>query len=236
MVKMTKEEFIVALNNLNIHLTKEALDALEIYASFLLEYNEHTNLTAIKTMSDIYLKHFYDSLTISKLANFTSGKLLDVGTGAGFPGMVLAICFPNIQVDLLDSNNKKIKFLEELIKKLNLTNVQTIYSRAEDYTRVNREKYDYVTSRAVADLRVLLELNIPSLKINGEFLVMKGNIDEELKLSQNALEKLFCTITKQEEFTLPFNSGTRNIMVIKKNKETPSIYPRNYDKIKKRPL
>ncbi len=233
---MTKEEFIVALNNLNIHLTKEALDALEIYASFLLEYNEHTNLTAIKTMSDVYLKHFYDSLTISKLANFTSGKLLDVGTGAGFPGMVLAICFPNLQVDLLDSNNKKIKFLEELIKKLNLTNVQTIYSRAEDYTKVNREKYDYVTSRAVADLRVLLELNIPSLKINGEFLVMKGNIDEELKLSQNALEKLFCTITKKEEFTLPFNSGTRNIMVIKKNKETPSIYPRNYDKIKKRPL
>ncbi len=233
---MTKEEFIVALNNINIHLTKEAEDALEIYASFLLEYNEHTNLTAIKTMSDIYLKHFYDSLTISKLVDFNNGKLLDVGTGAGFPGMVLAICFPNLQVDLLDSNNKKIKFLEELIKKLNLTNVQTVYSRAEDYTRVNREKYDYVTSRAVADLRVLLELNIPSLKINGEFLVMKGNIDEELKLSQNALEKLFCTITKKEEFTLPFNSGTRNIMVIKKNKETPSIYPRNYDKIKKRPL
>ena len=233
---MTKEEFIVALNNINIHLTKEAEDALEIYASFLLEYNEHTNLTAIKTMSDIYLKHFYDSLTISKLVDFNNAKLLDVGTGAGFPGMVLAICFPNLQVDLLDSNNKKIKFLEELIKKLNLTNVQTVYSRAEDYTRVNREKYDYVTSRAVADLRVLLELNIPSLKINGEFLVMKGNIDEELKLSQNAIKKLFCTITKKEEFTLPFNSGTRNIMIIKKTKETPSIYPRNYDKIKKRPL
>lgn len=233
---MTKEEFIVALNNLNIHLTKEAEDALEIYASFLLEYNEHTNLTAIKTMSDIYLKHFYDSLTISKLVDFNNGKLLDVGTGAGFPGMVLAICFPNLQVDLLDSNNKKIKFLEELIKKLNLTNVQTVYSRAEDYTRVNREKYDYVTSRAVADLRVLLELNIPSLKINGEFLVMKGNIDEELKLSQNAIKKLFCTITKKEEFTLPFNSGTRNIMIIKKTKETPAIYPRNYDKIKKKPL
>ncbi len=233
---MTKEEFIVALNNINIHLTKEAEDALEIYASFLLEYNEHTNLTAIKTMSDIYLKHFYDSLTISKLVDFNNGKLLDVGTGAGFPGMVLAICFPNLQVDLLDSNNKKIKFLEELIKKLNLTNVQTVYSRAEDYTRVNREKYDYVTSRAVADLRVLLELNIPSLKINGEFLVMKGNIDEELKLSQNAIKKLFCTITKKEEFTLPFNSGTRNIMIIKKTKETPAIYPRNYDKIKKRPL
>lgn len=233
---MTKEEFIVALNNINIRLTKEAEDALEIYASFLLEYNEHTNLTAIKTMSEIYLKHFYDSLTISKLVDFNNGKLLDVGTGAGFPGMVLAICFPNLQVDLLDSNNKKIKFLEELIKKLNLTNVQTVYSRAEDYTRVNREKYDYVTSRAVADLRVLLELNIPSLKINGEFLVMKGNIDEELKLSQNAIKKLFCTITKKEEFTLPFNSGTRNIMIIKKTKETPSIYPRNYDKIKKRPL
>ena len=233
---MTKEEFIIALNNINIHLTKEAEDALEIYASFLLEYNEHTNLTAIKTMSDIYLKHFYDSLTISKLVDFNNGKLLDVGTGAGFPGMVLAVCFPNLQVDLLDSNNKKIKFLEELIKKLNLTNVQTVYSRAEDYTRVNREKYDYVTSRAVADLRVLLELNIPSLKINGEFLVMKGNIDEELKLSQNAIKKLFCTITKKEEFTLPFNSGTRNIMIIKKTKETPAIYPRNYDKIKKRPL
>lgn len=233
---MTKEEFIVALNNINIHLTKEAEDALEIYASFLLKYNEHTNLTAIKTMSEIYLKHFYDSLTISKLVDFNNGKLLDVGTGAGFPGMVLAVCFPNLQVDLLDSNNKKIKFLEELIKKLNLTNVQTVYSRAEDYTRVNREKYDYVTSRAVADLRVLLELNIPSLKINGEFLVMKGNIDEELKLSQNAIKKLFCTITKKEEFTLPFNSGTRNIMIIKKTKETPAIYPRNYDKIKKRPL
>ena len=115
---MTKEEFIVALNNINIHLTKEAEDALEIYASFLLKYNEHTNLTAIKTMSEIYLKHFYDSLTISKLVDFNNGKLLDVGTGAGFPGMVLAICFPNLQVDLLDSNNKKIKFLEELIKKL----------------------------------------------------------------------------------------------------------------------
>ena len=233
---MNKNVFYEKVAELNIELTEEMKEELEKYADFLLEYNTHTNLTAIKTKEEVYLKHFYDSMTLSKIADLTEGTLLDIGTGAGFPGLVLAIIYPNLQVSLLDSNNKKIKFLEETIALLNLKNVKIIYRRAEDYTQKIREQYDYVTSRAVAELRILLELNIPALKVNGSFLVMKGNAEEEIKSSENALEKLNAKIETQEEFELPLNGGHRTLLKIKKLKETNTMYPRSYDKIKKKPL
>ena len=178
---MTENEFLNELTKLNINLTTEQQEKLKNYAEFLLSYNEHTNLTAIKNIDEVYLKHFYDSLTLSKIANFTNESLLDIGTGAGFPGLVLAIVYPNLQVTLLDSNNKKIKFLQECLSKLNLKNVTLVQERAEVYTKNNREKFDYVTSRAVAELRILLELGIPSLKVNGHFLIMKANLSYQKK-------------------------------------------------------
>ena len=234
---MKENEFINELTKLNINLTREQLEQLKTYANFLLSYNEHTNLTAIKTLDEVYLKHFYDSLTLSKVTNFTNESLLDIGTGAGFPGLVLAIVYPNLQVTLLDSNNKKIKFLKECISKLNLKNVTLVEERAEDYARYNREKFDYLTSRAVAELRILLELGIPALKVNGHFLIMKANIsEEEQNNSLGSLKELSSSIISTEEFTLPNNAGHRTILDIQKKSITDSKYPRSYDKIKKKIL
>lgn len=233
---MNKEELKSYVKELGIELTEEMLQKLNDYADFLLEYNTHTNLTAIKTKEEVYLKHFYDSLTLVKIANLQKGTLLDVGTGAGFPGLVLAIVFPNLEVTLLDSNNKKITFLNECINKFKIKNARTVYSRAEDYTRINRESFDFVTSRAVANLRILLELNIPALKVNGHFLVMKGNLEKEQKDSKATMQVLSCKIIQKEEFNLPNNGGTRTLLNIQKTKETAQKYPRTYDKIKKKIL
>ena len=233
---MNKEELKKEIENLGLKITIEQLDKLEQYADFLLKYNEHTNLTAIKNKEEVYLKHFYDSLTLCKITDFKKETLLDIGTGAGFPGLVLAIFYPNLKVTLLDSNNKKIKFLEDCVKLLNLKNVNIIYARVEDYTKKTREYYDYVTSRAVAELRILLELGIPALKVGGNLLIMKGNILEERNFATTAMQKLSCDIEKTCEFELPKNAGHRTLLNIIKRKETEIIYPRNYDKIKKKPL
>ena len=232
---MNKLELQKEVLKFNLELTEEMLEKLEIYADFLLEYNLHTNLTAIKTKEEVYLKHFYDSFTLFKIDSLEKGKILDVGTGAGFPGLVLAIVCPNLEVTLLDSNNKKITFLQECIKKLDLKNVKTIYTRAEEYTNKVREHYDYVTSRAVAELRILIELNIPALKVDGYFLVMKGNVEEELQKAQSTLKTLNCEIIQKEEFEL-FDAGHRCLLKIKKKTETDKKYPRSYDKIKKKSL
>lgn len=234
---MKENEFINELAKLNIILTKEQQEKLKTYANFLLSYNEHTNLTAIKTIDEVYLKHFYDSLTLSKVTNFTNQTLLDIGTGAGFPGLVLAIVYPNLQVTLLDSNNKKIKFLEECLAKLNLTNVTLIQERAENYAQNNREKFDYVTGRAVTELRIILELGLPSLKVNGHFLIMKANLSlEEKNNALGILKELSSSIITTKEFSLPNAAGHRTILDITKNKPSNFLYPRSYDKIKKKIL
>ena len=233
---MKKDEFYKEIEKLGISITPNMKQQLEEYANFLLEYNEHTNLTAIKTKEEVYLKHFYDSLTLTKIANLEKGSLLDVGTGAGFPGLVLAIIFPNLDVTLLDSNNKKITFLKECITRLQIKNAHTVYSRAEDYTKIHRESFDFVTSRAVAELRILLELNIPAVKVNGLFLAMKGNIETELQSSLKTMQILGCSILEKQEFTLPYNGGVRTLLSIKKEKATDLKYPRTYDKIKKKAL
>lgn len=233
---MKKDEFYKEIEKLGISITPNMKQQLEEYANFLLEYNEHTNLTAIKTKEEVYLKHFYDSLTLKKIANLENGALLDVGTGAGFPGLVLAIIFPNLDVTLLDSNNKKITFLKECITRLQIKNAHTVYSRAEDYTKIHRESFNFVTSRAVAELRILLELNIPAVKVNGLFLAMKGNIETELQSSLKTMQILGCSILEKQEFTLPYNGGVRTLLSIKKEKSTDLKYPRTYDKIKKKAL
>jgi len=232
---MNKEELIQELKEINVDITNK-IQKLDTYADFLLEYNKHTNLTAIKSKEDVYLKHFYDSLTITKIFSFQHERVLDIGTGAGFPGLVLKIMYPDLQITLLDSNNKKITFLKECIKKLELNNVEVIYDRAEEYVKKHREEFDIVTSRAVAELRILIELSLPALKKNGYFIGMKGNIEEELQKSVTTIEKLHTTIKNKIEFELPKNSGHRTLISLEKLEETPTIYPRSYDKIKKKSL
>ena len=230
---MTKNDFLLEVNKLGISLNDNQLIALDNYAKFLLEYNEHTNLTAIKTITDVYLKHFYDSLTIVKNVDLNKvTTLLDIGTGAGFPGMVLKICYPNLKITLLDSNNKKIAFLKELSEKLNI-DVEIIYDRAEVFVENRREYYDIVTSRAVADLSILSELAIPYLKVGGNFIAMKANYQEELNNAQNIIKKLNSKVIKITEFALPKTDMNRVIITINKEKITNKKYPRNYNTIKK---
>ncbi|MBO5095727.1 MAG: 16S rRNA (guanine(527)-N(7))-methyltransferase RsmG [Bacilli bacterium] len=232
---MNKDLFLEELNKINIKLTTKQIEQLDKYCDLLLEYNKHTNLTAIKEKELVYLKHFYDSLTINKYIK-KNDNVLDIGTGAGFPGMVLAIVRPDITINLLDSNNKKIKFLEYLKNELNITNVTLIHDRAEKFAHENLEKFDVVTSRAVARLRVLLELSIPVLKVNGIFIGMKANLDEELEESIITIELLNSEILKREMFKLPIENSNRENILIIKNNHCNHEYPREYDKIIKKPL
>lgn len=171
------------------------LEKLDIYCNFLLEYNKHTNLTAIKEENDIYLKHFYDSLTLTKVIDLNEyNTLLDIGSGAGFPGMVLKIFFPKLKVYLVDSNNKKCKFLLELKEKLNVDNLIVINNRIENLYNEFLNSIDIVTARAVTNLPVLTELAIPLVKANKYFIAMKGNAEEELENSMHAIKQLNCSI------------------------------------------
>lgn len=233
---MTKEEFIKEIEKLNIKYDNNMLNKLELYKDFLIEYNKHTNLTAIKNEEEIYLKHFYDSLTICKSSDLNKiNNLIDIGTGAGFPGMVIKIFFPNINITLLDSNNKKTKFLQELSNKLNLE-VNIINDRVENYSKNHLNTYDIVTSRAVANLRVLSEICLPLVKVNGYFIPLKGNIEEELKEATNTIEAMDGILESTINFELYNNIGIRNILKIKKIKETKIDKIRSYDKIVKKPL
>ena len=231
---MTQEIFIEELSKLNITVTDQNLKDLEMYKNLLIKYNQKFNLTAIKTEEAIYLKHFYDSLTLIKEVDLKGNlKLLDIGTGAGFPGLVLKIFYPNLEVVLLDSNHKKITFLETVIKELNLKNITCINLRAENLPSEYRETFDIVTSRAVSDLRILCELSIPYLKVKGKMIAMKGICEEELKESAKILEKLDSKILNVVEFELPIEGSHRSLVIIEKEKETNKIYPRSYEKIVK---
>ena len=231
---MNIETFIKEVEKLNISVTKENLASLAKYKDLLVEYNKKFNLTAIKSDEEIYLKHFYDSLTLIKAYSLNGNlKLLDIGTGAGFPGIVLKIFYPDLELTLLDSNHKKIAFLEVVIKELNLKNVTCINSRAENLPKTYREYFDIVTSRAVAHLRILLELSIPYLKVGGKLIAMKGLSEEEIKESTKILEKLDSRIVDTIKFNLPIEGSNRSLVIIQKNKKTNEIYPRSYDKIVK---
>ena len=233
---MTNEEFIEKLKELNITLTKEQLNQLEKYYELLIEWNKKINLTRIVEKKDVYLKNFYDSITLIKAIDLTKEQeLCDIGTGAGFPGIVLKIVFPNLNITLVDALNKRIEFLKLVIKELNLKNITAIHERAEVFIRQNKNKFDIITCRAVAKLNIISEICIPGLKINGYFIPMKAQIDEEIK-DIKFLDKLNSKLENIVSFKLPYENSIRNLVVIKKISSTNDIYPRNYDKISKYPL
>ena len=234
---MNQNKFKEELKKINIEITDKQLEQLEIYYELLIEYNKVMNLTGITEKDQVYLKHFYDSLTIAKIIDITKEETLcDIGTGAGFPGMVLKIIFPNLKVTLVDSLNKRIEFLKVVKEKLKLTNIEIIHSRIEDYAKDNREKFDIVTSRAVANLSILLEYAIPLVKVNKYFIAMKGNAKEEIEESKNAFKVLNSYIEKSLEFKLPIENSQRNLIKIKKISITNKKYPRKDSEIKKKKL
>lgn len=237
---MKINEFIRYLEELNINITEEQLVLLEKYYEYLVEYNSHTNLTSITDKELVYLKHFYDSISIVKSFDFSKElSILDIGTGAGFPGVVLKIFYPNIHLTLLDSNHKKTTFLTNLIEKLDLKNVEVVHDRAENYVNKKRENFDIVISRAVANLGVLLELGIPFLKVGGNLIAMKASIEvtgKEIDNCKNALKILNCQIINNVKFLLPIENSQRTIVIIEKISSCNPKYPRSYDKIVKKPL
>lgn len=233
---MNQNSFIDALKELDITITDIQLNQLERYYELLVEYNKVMNLTGITEHDEVYLKHFYDSLTIAKVIDLSSiDSLCDIGTGAGFPGLVLKILFPNLKVTLIDALNKRINFLNTVIKELSLENIECIHSRIEEYGVKNREIFDVVTCRAVAQTNVLLEYASSIIKLNGYFIPLKGKMDNEEDYS-HALKELNMIEETIENFLLPIENSSRTIIKFKKINHTPSKYPRKYSEIKKRSL
>ena len=234
---MKKDEFLKELEKINITLTENQILKLEKFYELLVIWNEKINLTTILKEEDVYLKHFYDSLSLIKVIDLNKElTLLDVGTGAGFPGIVLKIVFPNLKITLLDSMNKRISYLNEIIKELDLKDIDTVCSRVEDYALKNREKYDIVVCRAVAHLEILVEITLPLVKVNGYFIAMKSNANEEIALARKKIFALNSKIIEILSFKLPFENSIRTLIKIQKFKKTDLKYPRKYDKIKKENL
>lgn len=233
---MKQDNFIQELKKLNIQLTETQLLQLEIYYEMLVEYNKIMNLTGITEHDEVFLKHFYDSLTIVKIIDLnTVESFCDIGTGAGFPGLVIKICFPKLKVTLLDSLNKRVEFLKAVIQKLNLKDIEIVHARAEEYALSHRSEFDVTTARAVAHTSILLEYAIPMTKVEKYFIAMKANVEEELKEIDNALKKLSTKLIQKEEFLLPLENSKRTILLFKKEKENKH-FPRKNNEIKKNRL
>ena len=219
-------------------ITNGQIEQFTEYMELLKEWNKNINLTAIEDDREIIIKHFIDSLSILPYVSDESKTLIDVGTGAGFPGIPLKITNKNIDITLLDSLDKRVKFLNEVIRVTNIENIKAVHGRAEDMG-VNpnfREKYDIAVARAVANLPVLLEYCLPFVKINGVFIAMKGSNIEELNNSSKALDILGGKIEKIEKMELPFTNIERNVVVVRKFRHTPTKYPRKAGKPGKEPL
>ena len=233
---MKFDELLKELNELEINCSNEQLNLLETFMNATLETNEKFNLTAITNPDDFVEKMIYDSAIALHDLDLTNKSIIDVGTGAGFPGMVLKILEPKANVILLDSTAKKINHLLGFAKEQNI-NVEGVAARAEDYARNNREKFDYATARAVSQLNILLELIIPMLKVGGTFIALKGQgYEDEINNSKEALRRLNCRIGQIYEFELPESHEKRAIIHIVKEKETNKKYPRQYTDIKRQPL
>lgn len=233
---MTESEFIKYVDDLGITCDDDKLSKLNKYYEMLVEYNKVMNLTGITDKNQVYLKHFYDSLTIAKVINLNEyNTLCDIGTGAGFPGLVIKVLYPHLKVTLVDSLNKRINFLNDVIKELGLTDIETVHARIEDYAHNNKDKFDIVTARAVAPLNILLEYAIPITKVNSYFIAMKGKIEDE-NTYNNALRVLKSEVEEIKEFKLPIENSDRTIYIIKKISKINGKYPRKPSEIKKNML
>lgn len=222
----------------NVSLSEDQVEQFNKYMGLLKEWNAKMNLTAIEADRDIILKHFIDSLSVITHIENKAARLIDVGTGAGFPGIPLKIAYDKLNVTLLDSLDKRIKFLNEVIGQLGLKGIKSFHGRAEDYGAKAefREKFDFAVARAVASLPVLLEYCLPFVKVGGSFIAMKGSSTEEVSQSQKALEVLGGEIADIEEMSLPSSDIKRNIIVVRKLRHTPTKYPRKAGKPSKEPV
>ncbi len=236
--KRFEEEMSKKSKILGVRFSVEQIEQFYKYMNLLIEWNEKMNLTAITEPKEIILKHFIDSITILKYIDDNS-KLVDVGTGAGFPGVPLSIMNPTLKITLVDSLNKRLIFLQEVVKELNLKNIEIVHARAEEFgqNKNYREKFDIATSRAVANLATLSEYLVPLVKIDGKIISMKAsNAKEEINDAKKAIEVLGGKIEKIEEFDLPESDIGRTIIIIDKNKCTPAIYPRKAGTPAKEPI
>lgn len=237
---MTPEEFYQALTHYHIDLTDQQKDQFQRYFQLLVEWNEKINLTAITEKKEVYLKHFYDSVApiLQGVISNEPIKLLDIGAGAGFPSLPMKILYPELQVSIIDSLNKRIQFLHLLAQELELENVDFFHGRAEDFAqdKLFRAQFDIVTARAVARMQVLSELTIPYLKVGGRLIALKAsNAAEELVEAKQALNLLFSKVADSRDYQLP-NGDPRSITIVEKKKETPNKYPRKAGMPNKRPL
>ena len=215
---MNREEFITAVKELGISITDKQLEQLNEYYKALVEWNKKINLTSITEEKDVYLKHFYDSLTLFKEYDLTKDiSLCDVGTGAGFPGVVLKIVFPNLKITLVDSLQKRLKFLDYVIKLLDLKDVELVHERMEDYSKHNEERFDIITSRAVAKTKILVEISFKALKTSGHLILMKSSFEEELNTTKPMLSILSTLLSQSKDFEHPV-----------KNKHKTTILVRNF--------
>lgn len=238
---MKPETFRQELAKIGIDLSDTQMKQFHRYYELLVEWNEKINLTAITNLEDVYLKHFYDSITLAISLDFKNDNysLCDVGSGAGFPSIPIKIVYPNLNISIVDSLNKRIKFLTLLCEELHLDNVNLYHDRAETFgqNKAHRETYDLVTARAVARLNVLSELCIPLVKKGGKFLALKAaKSEEEVIESKKSIAILGGKLVEEVEIILPFNEDKRYVVVIEKKKETPKKYPRKPGTPNKSPL
>lgn len=240
---MNPEQFKQALLQQQIVLTEQQMQQFALYYKLLVQENEQLNLTSITEQSEVYLKHFYDSMTPAfSVPALQAGELslCDVGAGAGFPSLPLKIVFPKLKITIVDSLNKRIRFLEQLVAQLGLSDVTLIHDRAETFGASNssyRENFDIVTARAVARLSVLSELCLPLVKVGGQFIALKASqADEELQQAQIAIATLGADVTMVDQLVLPQSDEPRTIIVLKKAKPTPPKYPRRPGVPAKKPL
>lgn len=228
------------LDELNISLTQKQIDQFNTFYHLLIEYNKIMNLTSITDYDEVIVKHFIDSLSLIRVCNLKDNmRIIDVGTGAGFPGIPIKIAFPNVKILLLDSLNKRVNFLNNVIEELTLDNISVIHGRAEDFGRKEgyRDSFDLCVSRAVAKLSTLTEYCLPYVKVNGSFISYKGgNIEAEVLESKKAICVLGGNIKKIDNFRLPETDMQRNLILIEKLMKTPKKYPRTTGKPKREPL
>ncbi|MBB5174776.1 16S rRNA (guanine(527)-N(7))-methyltransferase RsmG [Texcoconibacillus texcoconensis] len=237
---MNRDQFRDRLKQHHIELNQEQLEQFDLYYRFLVDWNQRMNLTSITDEEEVYLKHFYDSITAVFYANIDSSpRVVDVGAGAGFPSLPIKIAFPDWNVTIVDSLNKRITFLNALASELDLTGVAFYHDRAEAFAqkKEHRQSYDVAMARAVARLPVLSELCLPLVRKGGTFVAMKGSeVQDELTTSNEAIRKLGGEIVNHHSLSLPEGGGDRNIIIMNKQHDTPKKYPRKPGMPNKQPL